>query len=197
VGIDMVAGPSEILVIADDTANPTHVAADLLSQAEHDPVAQSVLITTSPALASAVAAEVDRLLEELPAARESWSRFGVIVTVPTLDAAVTLSDALAAEHVELVVADPRALFARLRHAGSVFLGPRTPEAIGDYIGGPNHVLPTGRRARFASGLSVQNFMKRTTFLDATRGFEALAPAAAALADAEGLPAHALSVRLRA
>jgi histidinol dehydrogenase len=138
-----------------------------------------------------VEAEVARLLENLPAARESWERFGLIVTVPTLDDALPLADALAAEHVELMVADPRPLFARLRHAGSVFLGHRTPEAIGDYIGGPNHVLPTGRRARFASGLSVMNFMKRTTFLDATRGFDALSEAAAALADAEGLPAHAL------
>ncbi len=196
VGIDMVAGPSEILVVADATANPRHVAADLLSQAEHDPVAQAILLTDDAALADAVAAEVSRLLERLPAARESWERFGLIVTVPTLDDALPLADRLAAEHVELMVADPRALFARLRHAGSVFLGPRTPEAIGDYIGGPNHVLPTGRRARFASGLSVMNFMKRTTFLDASRGFEALSAAAAALADAEGLPAHALSVRVR-
>ncbi|QMW21997.1 histidinol dehydrogenase [Sandaracinobacteroides saxicola] len=199
VGIDMVAGPSEILVIADASADPAHVAADLLSQAEHDPVAQSILITDSATLAGAVAAEVERLLPGLASAataRASWARFGTIITVADIMDTVPLADALAAEHLELMLADPEPLFRAIRHAGSIFLGHRTPEAIGDYLGGPNHVLPTGRRARFASGLGVLNFMKRTTFLDSSRGFDAVADAAATLADAEGLPAHALSVRIR-
>jgi histidinol dehydrogenase len=200
VGIDMVAGPSEILVVADATAPPAWVAADLLSQAEHDPVAQAILITDSARLADAVAAEVERMLATLPTAavaRESWARYGTIILVSDLMQAPALCDALAAEHLELMVADPQALFARIRHAGSVFFGCHTPEAIGDYLGGPNHVLPTGRRARFSGGLSVHNFLKRTTWLDcAPAGFELLSGAAAALADAEGLAAHALSVRVR-
>ena len=200
VGIDMVAGPSEIVVVSDARSNPEWVAADLLSQAEHDPVAQSILITDDAAFADAVAAAVERQLSTLATqkvARASWEAYGAIIIVPDFDAAVPLLDALAGEHVELMVEDPDTLFARLRHAGSVFLGRHTPEAAGDYVGGPNHVLPTGRRARFASGLSVTDFMKRTTFLDCgPGGLAAIGPAAAILADAEGLPAHAASVRIR-
>lgn len=200
VGIDMIAGPSEILVIADASARPDWIAADLLSQAEHDPVAQSILITDSATLADAVEAWVARLLPTLstePTAREAWEAHGVIILVDDMMHAATLADQLAAEHVQLMVADPAPLFAKIRHAGSIFLGSHTPEPIGDYIGGPNHVLPTGRRARFSGGLGVHNFMKRTTWLDAgAAGFAALADAAATLAEAEGLAAHALSVRIR-
>lgn len=200
VGIDMVAGPSEILVIADASARPDWIAADLLSQAEHDPVAQSILITDSPTLADAVADWVERLLPTLEteeAARESWDAYGAIILVEDLSQAPALSDALAPEHLELMVAEPAPLFAAIRHAGSIFLGSHTPEPIGDYTGGPNHVLPTGRRARFSGGLGVHNFLKRTTWLDAgVAGFAALADATATLADAEGLSAHALAVRIR-
>jgi histidinol dehydrogenase len=200
VGIDMVAGPSEILVIADASARPDWIAADLLSQAEHDPVAQSILITDSPTLADAVVDWVQRLLPTLDtqeAARESWDDYGAIILVRDLSEAPALSDALAPEHLELVVADPAPLFAAIRHAGSVFLGAHTPEPIGDYIGGPNHVLPTGRRARFSGGLGVHNFLKRTTWLEAgAQGFAALSDATATLADAEGLSAHALAIRIR-
>jgi histidinol dehydrogenase len=200
VGIDMVAGPSEILVVADADNDPDWIAADLLSQAEHDPTSQSILITDDAAFAAAVAAAVVRLLPALatePVARASWDAHGAIILLATLDDAPPLIDRLAPEHLELAVARPEALFARIRHAGSVFLGRHTPEAIGDYLGGPNHVLPTGRRARFASGLSVIDFMKRTSFLDASAAaMRAIGPAAALLADAEGLPAHAASVRAR-
>jgi histidinol dehydrogenase len=200
VGIDMIAGPSEVVIVSDGKSNPEWIAADLLAQAEHDPVAQSILITTCAAEAAAVAAAVLRQLPGLTteaAARQSWSDFGAIIVVPDLDAALPLLDALAPEHAELMVDDPQALFAAMRHAGSVFLGRHTPEAAGDYLAGPNHVLPTGRRARFASGLSVVDFMKRTTFLDCgPRGLAAIGPAGAALADAEGLAAHAASIRLR-
>ncbi len=200
VGIDMVAGPSEIVVVSDAKSNPEWVAADQLSQAEHDPVAQSILITDDAGFADAVAAAVERQLRDLATeatARKSWETYGAVIVVAALDDAVPLLDALAGEHVELMVDDPDALFARMRHAGSVFLGRHTPEAAGDYVGGPNHVLPTGRRARFASGLSVTDFMKRTTFLECgPAGLAAIGPAAAVLADAEGLPAHAASVRIR-
>lgn len=200
VGIDMVAGPSEIVVVSDRASNPDWVAIDLLSQAEHDPAAQSILITDDAGFGDAVAAAVEARLGTLATeavARASWDAHGAIITVATLDDAVPLLDALASEHVELMVDDPQALFARMRHAGSVFMGRHTPEAAGDYVGGPNHVLPTGRRARFASGLSVADFMKRTTFLDCgPAGLRAIGPAAATLADAEGLPAHAASVRAR-
>jgi histidinol dehydrogenase len=200
VGIDMVAGPSEILVVADSGARPDWLAADLLSQAEHDPVAQAILITDDAALADAVAAAVETTLADLPSAgiaRESWSRFGAIITLATLADAPALIDRLAPEHLSLQVASPAVLFAAIRHAGSVFMGYRTPEAVGDYLGGPNHVLPTGRRARFSSGLSVTDFMKRTTFLDCSAAaLAAIGPAAATLADSEGLPAHALSIRRR-
>ena len=200
VGIDMIAGPSEVVIVSDGKSNPDWIAADLLAQAEHDPVAQSILITTDAAEADAVAAAVERQLATLATAavaRQSWDAFGAIILVPDLDAALPLLDALAAEHAELMVDEPEALFARMRHAGSVFLGRHTPEAAGDYLAGPNHVLPTGRRSRFASGLSVVDFMKRTTFLDCgPAGLAAIGPAGAALADAEGLAAHAASIRLR-
>ena len=200
VGIDMVAGPSEILVVADALNDPSWIAADLLSQAEHDPTSQSILITDDAAFADAVVAAVETLLPTLStetSARTSWVSYAAIILVGDLSDAPALIDRLAPEHLELAVADPDALFARVRHAGSVFLGRFTPEAIGDYLGGPNHVLPTGRRARFASGLSVTDFMKRTSFLAATSAsIAALGPAAATLADAEGLPAHAASVRAR-
>jgi histidinol dehydrogenase len=200
VGIDMVAGPSEILVIADAMNDPVWIAADLLSQAEHDPVSQSILITDDAAFADLVAEAVTRELAALktsPVASESWARYGVIIEVASLDEAPALANALAAEHVEIAVADPEPLFARIRHAGSIFLGRHTPEAVGDYVAGPNHVLPTGRRARFASGLSVLDFMKRTSFIELDdAALRAIGPAAVALAHAEGLPAHARSIEVR-
>jgi len=200
VGIDMVAGPSEIVVVADGANDPEWIAADLLSQAEHDPTSQSILFTDDAAFADAVAAAVSRQLAALSTgatATTSWDANGAIILVPALEEALPLVDRLAPEHLELAVADPEPLFARVRHAGSVFLGRHTPEAVGDYVGGPNHVLPTGRRARFSSGLSVLDFMKRTSFLacDAA-SIAAIGPAAVALAEAEGLPAHAASVAVR-
>ena len=200
VGIDMVAGPSEIVVVADGANDPDWIAADLLSQAEHDPTTQSILFTDDPVFADAVAAAVARQLDTLPTAavaRAAWEANGAIILTDDLPAAIPLVDALAPEHVELACDDPQPLFDRLRHAGSVFLGRHTPEAIGDYVAGPNHVLPTGRRARFASGLGVTDFMKRTSFLqlDESALIE-LGPATMALAEAEGLPAHARSVALR-
>jgi histidinol dehydrogenase len=200
VGIDMVAGPSEIVVVADALNDPEWTAADLLSQAEHDVTTQSILFTDDDAYADAVAAAVERQLDTLATggvARTAWAANGAIVVVPTLAEAMPLVDRLAPEHLQLAVDDPQVLFDMVRHAGSVFLGRHTPEAIGDYVAGPNHVLPTGRRARFASGLSVLDFMKRTSFLglDETALAE-LGPATVALAEAEGLPAHARSVALR-
>ena len=200
VGIDMVAGPSEIVVVADALNDPQTIAADLLSQAEHDTTTQSILFTDDAAYATRVAQAVDDELAILPTAataRAAWDANGAIVVVRSLDEACPLIDRLAPEHLQLAVDDPQALFDRVRHAGSVFLGRHTPEAIGDYVAGPNHVLPTGRRARFASGLSVLDFMKRTSFLglDETALAE-LGPATVALAQAEGLPAHARSVALR-
>ena len=200
VGIDMVAGPSEILVIADGSNSPEWIAADLLSQAEHDPAAQSILVTDDPVFADRVADAVGVELALLPTARTasaSWREHGVIIEVASLDEAPALANALAAEHVEIATADPEALFRQIRHAGSVFLGRHTPEAIGDYLAGPNHVLPTGRRARFASGLSVLDFMKRTSFIAATEAsLHAIGDAAIALAEAEGLPAPARSGAVR-
>ena len=202
VGIDMVAGPSEIVVVADARNDPCVIAADLLSQAEHDPTSQSILFTDDAAFGDAVAAAVADIIPTLATAaamKASWDANGAIIVVPTLVDAIPLCDRLAPEHLELAVdaAQADALFASVRHAGSVFLGRQTPEAIGDYVAGPNHVLPTGRRARFSSGLSVTDFMKRTSFLaldDAA--LAAIGPAAVALAEAEGLPAHALSVSQR-
>ena len=200
VGIDMVAGPSEIVVVADGKNDPRWIAADLLSQAEHDPTSQSILFTDDLAFADAVAAAVEDELASLATAdtaRTSWEANGAIITVPTLEEAIPLCDRLAPEHLELAVDDPQALFDKVRHAGSVFLGRHTPEAVGDYVAGPNHVLPTGRRARFASGLSVLDFMKRTSYLALDEaGLAAIGPAAVTLADAEGLPAHARSVAVR-
>ena len=200
VGIDMVAGPSEILVIADGKNNPDWIAADLLSQAEHDPTSQSILITDDAGFANQVEDRVDvqcAMLSTKVAARKSWDDYGAIITVGDLSEAPRLANALAAEHVEIATDDPEALFADIRHAGSVFLGRFTPEAVGDYVAGPNHVLPTGRRARFASGLSVLDFMKRTSFIALNENaLRAIGPAAVALAEAEGLPAHARSVQER-
>jgi histidinol dehydrogenase len=200
VGIDMVAGPSEILVIADGANDPEWIAADLLSQAEHDPAAQSILITDDPLLADSVADRIGVELAMLPTARvaaQSWAAHGVIIEVASLDEAPALANALAAEHVALAVADPEPLLRAIRHAGSVFLGRMTPEAVGDYVAGPNHVLPTGRRARFSSGLSVLDFMKRTSFIQLDpAALEAIGTAAIALAEAEGLPAHARSIEVR-
>ncbi|KLE35145.1 histidinol dehydrogenase [Aurantiacibacter luteus] len=201
VGIDMVAGPSEILVISDNKTDPDWIAADLLSQAEHDPASQSILITDDAGFASEVEDAIDLLGARIATRRtahESWEKHGVIVIVDDLaEQAPPLANRLAAEHVELAVDDPESYFAKIRHAGSVFLGRHTPEAVGDYVAGPNHVLPTGRRARFASGLSVLDFMKRTSFisLDA-EALKAIGPAAVALAEIEGLPAHAASVQVR-
>jgi histidinol dehydrogenase len=200
VGIDMIAGPSEILVIADRDNDPDFVALDLLSQAEHDESAQSILITDDPALGQAVAEAVERRLETLPRAQiagASWRDFGAVVTVRSLTEAADLANRIAAEHLEILTADPEALAARITHAGALFLGPWTPEAIGDYIGGPNHVLPTARTARFSSGLSVMDFLKRTTIQKLTpAALAALGPAAETLARAERLDAHGLSVRAR-
>ncbi|MBP7135259.1 MAG: histidinol dehydrogenase [Sphingomonadaceae bacterium] len=200
VGIDMVAGPSEILVVADAENDPDWIAADLLSQAEHDPTSQSILITDDSGFADRVSAAVERKLGTLATrdvARASWEAHGAIIIVRDLNDAPPLVDRLAPEHLELAVAEPEPLFARVRHAGSIFLGRHTPEAIGDYVGGPNHVLPTGRRARFSSGLSVLDFMKRTSFLACDdAAIRVIGPAAVALAKAEGLPAHADSVSER-
>ena len=200
VGIDMVAGPSEILVIADGANNPQWIAADLLSQAEHDPLAQAILITDDAVFADAVEVAVQTEIALLPTAavaKASWDAHGVIIVVGSLGEAPALANALAAEHVEIATDNPETLFAGIRHAGSVFLGRHTPEAIGDYVAGPNHVLPTGRRARFASGLSVLDFMKRTSFIAATdASIRMIGPAAIALAEAEGLTAHARSIELR-
>ena len=200
VGIDMVAGPSEIVVVADGANDPEWIAADLLSQAEHDPTSQSILFTDDAGFADAVAQAVSAQLATLATgntAAAAWEANGAIIVVPTLAAAAPLVDRLAPEHLELAVADPEPLFAAVRHAGSIFLGRHTPEAVGDYVAGPNHVLPTGRRARFASGLSVLDFMKRTSFIACDAASLArIGPAAIALAHAEGLPAHAASVEVR-
>jgi histidinol dehydrogenase len=200
VGIDMIAGPSEVLIIADRTGNPSWIAADLLAQAEHDANAQSILITDDTALADEVARAVETQLATLPRvkiARASWQEFGAIVVVDNLDTAVRLANSIAAEHLEIMTVDPESLSARIRNAGAIFLGPHTPEAIGDYVGGSNHVLPTARSARFSSGLGVLDFMKRTSILKCGPDqLRALGPAAMTLGKAEGLDAHARSVGLR-
>lgn len=200
VGIDTIAGPSEILVIADDTANADWVAADLLSQCEHDPSSQAILITDSPALADAVATSVDGQLQSLATAetaRAAWEDNSAIIVARDLVHAAALSNHVAPEHLELAVADPDGLLDQIRHAGAVFLGHHTPEALGDYVTGSNHVLPTSRAARFSSGLGLYDFLKRISIQRATpAGFAALAPAAATLAAAEGLPAHGASVTIR-
>jgi len=200
VGIDMIAGPSEVLVIADDTGNADWIAADLLAQAEHDESAQSILITNSPRLADDVARAVEAQLKTLPRAKiagASWSDFGAIILVKTLDEAAPLADAIAAEHLEIMTADAEAFSKKIRNAGAIFLGAHTPEAIGDYVGGSNHVLPTARSARFSSGLGVLDFMKRTSILKCGPDqLRALGPAAMTLGTAEGLDAHSRSVGLR-
>ncbi|MBM3507516.1 MAG: histidinol dehydrogenase [Alphaproteobacteria bacterium] len=200
VGIDMVAGPSEILVIADGANNPDWIAADLLSQAEHDETAQSILVTDDAAFADAVARAVDKTLPRLARHRiaaASWSEFGAIIVCRTLAEGAALVDRLAPEHLEIATSDPDVLAAQVRNAGAIFLGRMTPEAIGDYVAGPSHVLPTARAARYASGLSVLDFLKRTSLMRYDeRSLKALGPTAATLADAEGLGAHALSVRIR-
>ncbi len=200
VGIDTIAGPSEILVLADSKNDPRWIAADLLSQAEHDEMAQSILITTDAAFANAVGAEVEALLAHLPnaqIARASWAAHGAIITVGHWHEALPLIATIAPEHLELAIDEAEQLAPKIRGAGAIFLGRHTPEAIGDYIAGPSHVLPTSRAARFSSGLSVFDFLNRTSLIGCpTQGTEALIEAAAVLADAEGLPAHALSLRLR-
>jgi len=200
VGIDMIAGPSEILVVADKDNNPDWVAVDLLSQAEHDPVAQSILITDSEELAQAVEEAVERQLTTLPradVARQSWNDFGAIITVDNLDDAMVLSNRFAPEHLELCVDDPDALLPKMRNAGAVFVGRYTPEAIGDYVGGSNHVLPTARSARFSSGLSTLEFVKRTSLLRCNpENLAQIGPAAVTLAEVEGLQAHGRSVSIR-
>ena len=200
VGIDMIAGPSEVLVVADAENDPDWLAADLMAQAEHDTAAQSILITDSAELADQVEQAVECQLQTLPKAdiaAASWRDFGAIIVVPDLAAALPLVNAIAAEHLELAVADPDSMLAGVVNAGAVFLGRHTPEVIGDYVGGSNHVLPTARSARFASGLSVLDFVKRTSILRCTpEALRALGPAAIALAEAEGLDAHARSVAIR-
>jgi len=200
VGIDMIAGPSEVLVISDHTGNAGWIAADLLAQAEHDVNAQSILITDSASLADEVERAVQSQLATLPRAdiaRASWNDFGAVILVKQLDEAVGLADAIAAEHLEIMTADPEGLAAKIRNAGAIFIGPHTPEAIGDYVGGSNHVLPTARSARFSSGLGVLDFMKRTSILKCGPDqLRALGGAAMALGKAEGLDAHARSVGLR-
>jgi histidinol dehydrogenase len=200
VGIDMIAGPSEILVVADAENDPDTIAMDLLSQAEHDEDAQAILITDSLDYAAEVEASVEGHLEVLPRAAiagTSWRDHGAIILVRDLMDAAPLVDRIAPEHLELAVADPEPLFARIRHAGAVFLGRHAPEAVGDYVAGPNHVLPTARSARFSSGLGVTDFMKRTTWVDCSAdALQAIGPAAVVLAMAEGLEAHAASLALR-
>jgi histidinol dehydrogenase len=196
----MIAGPSEVLIIADSSANPAWVAADLLAQAEHGAGAQSILVTTDPALAEATEREVERQLATLPRgqiAREGWEEFGAIITVASMAEAVELANRIASEHVELALDDPSALLGKIRNAGAIFLGHHTPEAIGDYVGGSNHVLPTARSAKFASGLGVLDFMKRTSILGCDPSSLAeLSKAAVTLAATEGLDAHGRSVSIR-
>jgi histidinol dehydrogenase len=196
----MIAGPSEVVVVADADNDPDWIASDLRAQAEHDAAAQAILLTDSPRLADDVATAVERQLKTLArteTAAASWRDHGAIVTVGSLAAAAEIANRLAPEHLELAVAEPEALLARIRNAGAVFLGRYTPEVIGDYVGGPNHVLPTARSARFSSGLSVFDFVKRTTLLKlGAEQLRALGPAAIALAEVEGLDAHARSVAIR-
>jgi histidinol dehydrogenase len=200
VGIDMIAGPSEILVVADQRNNPEWIAADLLSQAEHDSASQAMLMTDDEAFAGAVEAAVERHLIRLPRARiarASWEAHGAILLVADWNEAAVLIDRIAPEHLELALDEADALAEKVQHAGAIFLGRHTPEAVGDYLGGPNHVLPTGRSARFASGLGVLDFIKRTSLLRCDEAsLAALGPAAIRLAEAEGLEAHALSLSIR-
>ena len=200
VGIDSIAGPSEILVVADGANDPEWIAADLLSQAEHDASSQSILITDDAGFADCVAAAADRQIALLPrkdVASRSWDDYGAIIVVANLDDAAPLADAIAPEHLEIATADPESFLKKVRHAGAIFLGRHTPEAMGDYIAGPNHVLPTSRTARFSSGLSVLDFMKRSTILGLSpQSILAIGPDALTLAEAEGLDAHARSIAAR-
>jgi histidinol dehydrogenase len=200
VGIDMIAGPSEVVVLADSSADPRFVAADLLAQAEHDEAAQSILITDDAALAGAASAALEAQLAQLPRAKiasASWRDYGAIILAPSLAAATPLVDRLAPEHLEIIARDADALSRSIANAGAIFIGPYTPEAIGDYVGGSNHVLPTSRSARFASGLGVLDFLKRTSILKCdAKSLAALGPFAVVLGEAEGLQAHARSVALR-
>jgi histidinol dehydrogenase len=200
VGIDSIAGPSEVLVIADRHNDPEWLAADLIAQAEHDPAAQAILMTDDAVLGRSVAAAVERQLRQLPRgniAAASWETFGAVIVLRSLDEAPPLADRIAAEHVEIATEDPSALAARIRNAGAIFLGAYTPEVIGDYVAGSNHVLPTARSARFSSGLSVLDFMKRTSVLKLDRSaLQALGPAAMTLARGEGLDGHRRSVAIR-
>ena len=200
VGIDMIAGPSEVLIIADDTANPSWIAADLLAQAEHDMAAQCILITDSVRLAKDVEAEVDKQLGKLSRhniARASWDNFGAIIELSSLDGAAKLANDIAAEHLEIATSDPDAFLPLIRNAGAIFLGHHTPEVIGDYVGGSNHVLPTARSARFSSGLGVLDYMKRTSILRLNAdNLKELGPKAMILAESEGLDAHKNSVAIR-
>lgn len=200
VGIDMIAGPSEVLIVADGTNDPEWIGADLLAQAEHDSAAQSILITDDPKFGKAVEAAVERQLLQLSRAEtaaQSWRDFGAIILVDSFDRAIPLVDRIAAEHLELAIDDADTFLSRIRNAGAVFIGRHTPEVIGDYVGGSNHVLPTARSARFSSGLSVLDFVKRTSILKlGAEQLRALAPAAIALAKAEGLDAHGRSVAIR-
>ena len=200
VGIDMIAGPSEILIIADEQNDPNWLALDLLSQAEHDENAQAILITVDASFGRSVATAIDKQLKTLKRsniARASWNKYGAIITVPNLDVAAKLSDRIAPEHLQLCVQNPEALSHKVNHAGAIFLGAWTPEAIGDYVGGPSHVLPTSRSARFSSGLSVLDFLKRTTIASMSAdALRTIGPAAETLAKAESLEAHGLSIRAR-
>jgi len=200
VGIDMIAGPSEVLIIADGRARPAWIAADMLAQAEHDPLAAAVCVTTSARVGESVAEAVSRQMSELPraaVARRSMARYGTVVVVPSLRRAAEVADALAPEHIELHVASPRKLAASIHNAGAIFLGPSSTEALGDYAAGPNHVLPTGTAARFSSPLGVYDFVKRTSIIEVDRrGLAQLAPVVTTLARAEGLEAHARAVEMR-
>lgn len=200
VGIDMIAGPSEVLVVADSDNHPDWIAADLLAQAEHDAFAQSILLTDSADFAKAVEEAVKRQLQTLPRAeiaRASWQDFGAVILVEDFDSAVPLINRIAAEHLEIAIADTDSLLPKIRNAGAIFIGKYTPEAIGDYVGGPNHVLPTARSARFSSGLSVMDFVKRTSLLKlGAEQLRILGPSAITLAETEGLQAHGLSISRR-
>jgi len=200
VGIDMIAGPSEVLIISDGSGDPAWTASDLLAQAEHDPVAQSILMTTDEAFARQVELAVESQLKTLPKAEiagASWRDYGAIIILDNLDQAIALSDRIAPEHLEIALDKPEDMAAKVRNAGAIFLGHYTPEAIGDYVGGPNHVLPTARSARFSSGLNVLDFMKRTTILKCSAdALRKIGPAAVTIGEAEGLDAHARSVSIR-
>ena len=200
VGIDMIAGPSEVLILADASAEPEWIAADLLAQAEHDEAAQSILVTDDPRLATAVERAVEAQLATLPRGRiagASWRDYGAVIVVPSLDDAVPLADRIAPEHLEIVAADEERLALAIRNAGAIFLGRHTPEAVGDYVGGSNHVLPTARSARFSSGLNVLDYVKKTSILKCSEeALQRIGPAAVTLGEAEGLSAHARSVAMR-